>query len=193
MANYTIEIDTSDLQDTLNFVQQRLTPAQMAKVMRRVYNRAGGTIRKDVGQDVPRHYYVTSSESRKATGRPQIAGMGCTIPIRGPKLPVGNKFKATGSARGWESLRKKYKVKAKIVKAHESTIEGNPFRNMPSALGKQAYERKGGHGSRLPIYKVNGPAIPEMAETRAAPDIQKDVKETLEKRLIHEMEYILTR
>lgn len=188
-GGFTLEIDSSDMQKTLNSVKGKLSKEQMQKLMRRVYSRAGGTVRRAVGQAVPRQYYVTSTEARKATGSPNIAGMGCTIPIRGVRLSVGEKFKATGSARGWASKKKKYKVKAKIVKGQESVMPDGAFRNSPSSLGKQAYKRDG--GGRLPIKRIVGPAVPQMAETRAAPDIQKEVKSTIEKRLAHEIEYMM--
>ena len=184
-APFTIEIDTSDLDRTIAFVKSRLTPAQFKTVMSRVYRRTGGKIRTIVSKDVPKHYYVTAGDARNETGAPQISGMSCTVPITGPRRTVGVQFKAKGSHHGWNPPR--YTVSAKIVRGSETDMEQGTFRNMPSALGGQAYMR---FGARLPIKKTLGPAIPEMATHLAEPDIQKDVLETMEKRLLHEMQFI---
>lgn len=190
MPIFTIDIDTSELEDTLAFVRSRLTDKQMETVMRRVFRRTGKHVRTIVKRDIPKHYEVTAGAVSSETRAPQIASMSCKVPIVGPRRTIGVQFKAKGQARGWESLHKKYKVQAKIIKGTWTTTEGNNFRNIPSSLGKQAFQR---FGRRLPIKKTLGPAIPEMANHLAEPDIQKDVLELMEKRVMQEMRFILSR
>ncbi len=189
-APVIIEIDTSDLNNTIEFVRSRLSEKQFKIVMGRVYRRTGNHIRTIVRKDVPKRYEVPAGDVSRETGAPRIAGMNCTVPIAGPRRTVGVQFKARGSARGWESLRKRYKVSAKIVKGTWTVMEGNNFRNIPSSLGKQTFQR---FGQRLPIKKTLGPAIPEMATHLASSDIQRDVLETMAKRIEHEMQFILSR
>lgn len=182
-----IDIDTSELEATLSLMHSKLTPEQMETVLRRVFNRTGNHIKTIIKRDIPKHYEVTASDVAGETGKPIVGAMSCIVPITGPRRTIGVQYKAQGSARGWESLHKKYKVRAKILKGTWTTTDGNNFRNIPSSLGTQAFQR---FGARLPIKKTLGPAIPEMASHHAQDDIQDDVVDFMEKRLEQELSHL---
>ena len=194
MASVYLEIDASELTERIERLHALLTPEQFQRIMYRVYSRAAGTIRKAVRTDLPHQYHIKPGEVGSAIGAPRITGWSCAIPIRAPKRKIGTEFKASGGAHGWIALRKKYRVNAKIVKAGASVLPQNmssyggqpPFRNLGSKLGGQTYTRAG--KARGPILPVSGIAIPQMPMNRSRDEVQKDVLDTMKKRLEHEIQ-----
>ena len=178
-----IDIDASDLIANLEYARNCLTPQRFESKLRTMMRRIGSHIRGHVIDDVPKHYEVSGGDVSKETGAARVSGLTCTVPIAGPRRTIGVQFKAKGSAPGWASRYMSYNVEAKILRGTWTVIEGNPFRNIPSSLGEQAYERA---GARLPIIKLYGPAIPEMVTHRAAPDITKHSAQTLEQGFLAE-------
>lgn len=215
----TIEIDTSELDSLVDGLKKRLTPAQVDRAMSSVLRDTAEHTKEILKRAIPEHYYATPGEVGKAVGKASVTsgglGVGCCIPITGARKSIGGGFSATGGARGWESLHKRYRVKARIVKGVQSTLPQQmssyggqaPFRNLgpslrsfdttygkvrgaigttgafekypKSALGKQVFTR--GAKGRLPIKKVVGIAIPQMAANRAREDIEGAIKDRLEK------------
>ena len=217
----TIEIDTSELDSLVDGLKKRLTPAQVDRVMSSVLRDTAEHTKNILKRAIPEHYYATPGEVGKAVGKASVTsgglGVGCCIPITGVRKSIGGGFSATGGARGWESLRKRYRVKARIVKGAQSTLPQNmssyggqaPFRNLgpslrsfkdangntiargaigpdgafekypKSSLGRQVFTR--GAKGRLPIKKVVGIAIPQMAANHAREDIEAGIREHLEK------------
>lgn len=202
MPAISLEIDATELMDKTEKLRERLTNEQFEKAMRRVFQRTGTHVKKILKQDIPKEYHVTAGSVAAAVGGAQVSGgggsVGCSIPVRGPRLNIGSKFKASGGAHGWNTLRRgKYKINAKIVKAGTSTLPGNmpsyggqpPFRNLGSSLMPLTWTRAG--KSRFPIMKVSGIAIPQMPTNRSEGDVQNDIKDYMYKRMEHEFEYIL--
>ena len=119
-------------------------------------------------------------------------GVGCIIPIVDTRGTIGGRFGASGGAHGWNSLRRKYRVKGRVVKAGTSTLPAQmssyggqpPFRNLGSRLGGLTFTRAG--KNRFPIQKVVGIAIPQMPMNRSQDEVQKDILEHMKERIEYE-------
>lgn len=164
-----------------------------------IYRRTGGHVRKVLKQDLPKEYQIRPGEVGSAVSNAKVVsgglgGTGCIIPVRGTRRSIGEGFKASGGAHGWNSLKRKYRVKSRIVVSAQSVLpvkmstygDQPPFRNLGSRLGKLTFTRKG--KDRLPIVKVEGIAIPQMPMNRSQSDVQKDILDYMEKRIEHEIQ-----
>ena len=186
-----LEVDISDLRGSIDKLKVAMKPAQFENAMYGIFQRTGGHVRKVLRQDLPRAYHVKAKDINDAVKSPKMGvfgagAIGCNIPVRDARGSIGGRYSATGSARGWESLKKKYRVKSKIVKAMRTTLPTNmnhiggqpPFRNSAAPkLNNVAFTRKG--KKRLPIQKVVGIAIPQMPMNRSQDDVQKDIHDYL--------------
>lgn len=185
MAVINITVDSSDLMEKLNFIKNNCTEARCRQAMFTIFNRTGKHVKTILRKDIPQKYEVPAGEVGGTVGAAQVSGMSCIIPIRGPRRGIGDKYKASGGARGWESLRKKYRVKARIVKGRTSTLPEKwhsgypPFRN--TSFSSVAFARSS--GARGPIMKITGIAIPQMPMNLAEPAVQADIKTWLEKQV----------
>lgn len=194
-AGYSIEIDASDLQEKINRLKENMKPKQFENAMYGIFRDTGKHVKMILRKDLPIHYHVKARDINAAVKGPKVGmgmgGVGCTIPIKDHRGSVGGRYKASGGARGWESLHKKYRVRARVVKAGISTLPqslpgsygGNPpFINLSSPkLNGVAYTRK--TKNQYPIMKVESMAVPQMPQHRAEPDVQRDIKAYLEKRM----------
>lgn len=174
-----IEIDDADFQAKIRFLADAMNPANFERAMYRIFTRTGQHVRKIVKEDVPHEYEISPSKVGAAVKAAQVSGLSCIIPIRDRRGPIGSQYKASGGAHGWASLKRKYRVKAKIVKGGTSTLPARamagypPFRNLGSKLGGLTFTRTS--GARGPILKVSGIAIPQMPVNRSEAEIQKDI------------------
>lgn len=199
-----LEIDASDLQKEIDRLESVMKPRQFENAMHGIFKRTTRHVRVILRKDLPKQYRVSKSEVSSAVQNGRVTatqglGVGCAIPVVGPRGDIGGKYKAFGGARGWESLHKKYRVRARVVKAGTSTLPqampgnygGNPpFRNLAaSKLHGLAFTRK--TKERLPIMKVEGIAIPQMPMTRSEPDVQNDIKEYLQKQIEQRLNYLV--
>lgn len=198
MANRAVylEIDASELSGKINALRNVVTPKRFDQIMYSIFKRTGGHVKMILRKDLPQDYYVKASQISSAIGSPRmtggLGGIGCSIPIRDVKGSIGGRYGASGGAHGWRSLRRKYRVKARVVKSGISTLPsqmdsygGNPpFRNLGSKLGGLTFTRAG--KQRFPIKKVVGIAIPQMPMNRSQAAVQGDIKDYMEKRIEHE-------
>lgn len=194
-----ITIDASDLMTKINRLRQNMTEVRFQRAMYTIFRRTGLHAKAILKKDLPQKYQVKAGAVGSTVKKPTItiggAGVGCIIPIQGPRLKIGSDYKATGSARGWESLHKRYRVRAKIVKGRTSTLPARwhtgfpPFRNMPSKLNNIAYARTS--RSPGPIDKLTGIAIPQMPMNLAEPLVQQDLKDYLEKQIDERMRWLV--
>ena len=110
----TIEIDTSELDSLVDGLKKRLIPAQVDRAMSSVLRDTAEHTKEILKRAIPEHYYATPGEVGKAVGKASVTsgglGVGCCIPITGARKSIGGGFSATGGARGWESLHKRYRV-----------------------------------------------------------------------------------
>jgi hypothetical protein len=194
-----LEIDASELNDEIKRLREVLTPQRVEQVMARIFRRTGGHVRQILKKDLPRQYYARPREIGEAVKNPKLSsgvmGVGCTIPIRAPRKNIGSGFAASGGAHGWASLRRKYRVKARIVKSGQSTLPAKmedqgdmpPFRNLGSRLGGLTFTRKG--KARLPIVRVSGIGIPQMPMNRSKQDVKRDIMTYMRNRMEHEIQW----
>ncbi len=200
---FTIEIDASDLQNEIERLRAVCTQERFNQVMYSIFNRTGGHVRMILRKDLPKQYHAKAGDISRSVGGARVSsggvgGVGCTIPIRDHRGSVGGRYKASGGAHGWNSLHRKYKVKARVVKAGASVLPahmpgsygGNPpFRNLGSKLGGVAFTRK--TKERFPIMKVESMAIPQMPMNRSEPDVQNDIKTYMQQRMEHEFQRLI--
>ena len=192
-----LEIDASDLSEEIDRLRSIMTEKQFNNAMHGIFKRTGSRVKTILGNDIPKDYQVKKAEVRRTVGTPSVTtsalGVGCSIPVKGARRGIGPgnaSYSASGGARGWASLKKKYRVKAKILKSGASTLPANassyggepPFRNLSAAaLHNQTFTRKG--KDRLPIEKVTGIAIPQMPLNRSENEVQRDIKEYMQQRM----------
>lgn len=200
MAKYLeVEIDDAEFQAEIARIKSVVTPERFNQIMYSIFSRTGGHVKKILREDLPPRYYVKASEINAAVGNVQMqtsaGGVGCTIPIKGTRGSVGGKYSASGGAHGWNSLRRKYRVKGRITKDGVSTMPAKmpdtyggypPFRNLGSKLGGLTFTRK--TKKRFPIMVVRSMTIPQMPMHRSKPAVQNDIKEYMMKRMEHEFQ-----
>ncbi len=190
MVPITFDVDTRDCMAKLTMLQAACKPERFQRALYRIYSRTGGHVRKILKEDLPHEYVVSPSKVGKAVGSVQIQGMGCVVPVSDKRGDIGGQYSASGGAHGWNSLKRKYNVKARIVRAEQSTLPGKvmagypPFRNLGSSLGKLTFTRTS--KQRGPILKVVGIAIPQMPMTRSHDEVQEDIKNYLMGQIEHE-------
>lgn len=198
-----LEIDASELNNQVERLRQVLTPQRVNQVMYGIFKRTGGHVRKILKQDLPKEYYVKAADIGKAVKNPIVTGggtggTGCIIPVSGPRRSIGGGFSASGGAHGWQSTRRKYRVKARIVKSGQSTLPTAmesyggmpPFRNLSAkSLNGVTFTRKG--KSRFPIMKVEGISIAQMPKNRSEKDVQDDIKRYMMQRMEHEIQRLI--
>lgn len=185
--NVTLEVDASDLQSRIDKLKRNMSQAQFDQAMYGIFQRTSRHVSKILKEDLPRQYYISTGLIGKAVKAPQVSAVSCIIPVRDKRGNIGSQYSAKGGAHGWNSLKRKYRVKASIVKAGQSTLPPKmssyggqpPFRNLGSSLNNLTYTRAG--KARGPIMKVSGIAIPQMPMNRSKADVQMDIKNYLAK------------
>lgn len=198
MAGIYIDVDTSDVGRLLRQMRNQLTPEQFDKLMRRTLREAG-RIKRPIIRESVKYYDVPSDFVRKGIGTPRIEGGGgnlrCVVPLKGPKGTIGGTFKASGGHYGGNPPA--YRIRANIVRGQVSTLptrlanQGGqpPFRNTGAkGIGNTVMTRKG--SGRFPLEHVSGLAMPQMPMNRARPELTADILERLEKRAIHNFNYL---
>lgn len=190
-----IYIDASDLKDKIDKLQANMKPEQFNNAMHGIFNRTGSHVKTILRKDIPVYYHAKAGDISSAVKGAKVTGgglgCGCIIPIVGTRGSVGGRYSASGGAHGWNSLHRKYRVKARVVKAGVSTMPqhmpgsygGNPpFRNFSApGLNGVAFTRK--TKERFPIMKVQSMTVPQMPQHRAEPDVQRDIKTFLERQM----------
>lgn len=188
-----LDVDVSDLQDLINRLQSVMTERQFENAMYGIFKRTGGHVRKILRSDLPKQYEIKPKDINQAVRNPKVStgmmGVGCSIPVVGPRRSIGpGGFSASGGAHGWNSLRRKYRVKVRIVRSGPSTLPEQadsyggqpPFRNLSAKKLHGLAFTRAAHG-RVPIEKMVGIAIPQMPMNRSEADVKADIKAYLEK------------
>ena len=190
-----IKVDASDLQSKVEMLKRSMTAGQFQHAMGGIFIRTGKHVKAILKEDLPKQYEISPGKVGKAVQPAQISGMGCIIPIRDKRGNIGSQYPASGGAHGWNSKKRKYRVKARIVKGGQSTLPGTvmagypPFRNLGSKLGKLTFTRTS--NQRGPILKVSGIAIPQMPMNRSQGDVQSDIAEYLAKQIEQRFMYLM--
>ena len=186
-----IDIDASDLKSKITRLRAVMKPEQFERAMYGIFQRTGRHVSAILRKDLPQQYAVKAGDISAAVKSAQLSmgggGVGCSIPIRAPRGKIGSQYTASGGVYGWQSKARKYRVRAKILKGGQSTLPAKwhsgypPFRNLGSKLGGLTYARSS--DARGPILKLTGIAIPQMPLNRSEPDVQRDIKDYLEKQM----------
>ena len=184
-----IYVDVSHLSDTISTMKNAMSRTAFEEMMRRTFNDAGKKVKTIVRQEVPKDYEVTASWAGSQVGWPKSQGggqIGVVVPIKGARGSIGGRFHASGG-RGRPAKGKRYKINAKIVKGQSSTMPatmkhqgGQP----PFMVGGVAFTRKYANKSH-PIVHVVGLGVPQMPINKSEENVQKDIREVVEKRLVH--------
>lgn len=203
-AGVYIEIDASEAVQLLNRIQILVKPEQFRRIVYNVYKRTGRHVITAVKKDVSHDYAVTQKEVEKAVGKPKLSmysgEIGCTIPITGRRGAIGGMFSASGSAKGWQSVRKKYRVKTHVIRGARKPLPKQmndigglpPFRNSTATkLHNVTFTRV--TKDQLPIRKIVGIAIPQMPMNRSREAVQDDIIKFMMKRIEQEWRYATNR
>lgn len=192
-----LEVDASELNAQITRLQEVMKPEKFNQAMYGIFRRTGGHVRKILKQDLPKEYNISAGEVGAAVGNAKLVmggGTGCSIPVTATRKHIGGGgkrgFTAYGGRRGWASLHSgHYDVSAVVYRGQRSTLPSHmhgyggqpPFRNIGSSLGGLTFTREG--QNRLPIRPVMGIGIPDMPLNRSEPDVQKDIKDYLERQI----------
>lgn len=199
-----IEIDASETVQLLNRIQILVKPEQFRQIVYRVYKRTGRHVITAVKKSVSHDYAVKQKEVEKAIGKPKLSmysgEIGCTIPIKGNRGAIGGMFSASGSAKGWQSVRKKYRVKTHVIRGARKPLPKQmsdiggfpPFRNSTAPdLHNVTFTRV--TKDQLPIRKIVGIAIPQMPMNRSRDAVQDDIIKFMMQRIEQEWRYATNR
>lgn len=195
-----IYVDISQLMGTIDQMKTVMSKPSFDKMMQRTFNDAGAKVKTFVRQNVPQDYAVTAGWAGSFVQRPQQlgSGVGVVVPIKGARGRAGEVFSASGGSytrkgyvrkdgRKVSRTRINKKIKVKIVKGKTSTLPDTmkhqggqpPFRN-----GGAVFTRKY-KGRSHPIVHVVALASPQMPANRSREKLEKDIVDTVEKRLVH--------
>jgi len=199
-----LEVDASDLLRELKRLEGVLTPEQIERCMARIFRRVPGHMRSTLPREFRKHYVVKTGQVRESISGAHVtysgSGAGCIIPIRGKRIVVGQGgFASTGGRRGWNTLRKngKYRVKARIVTAGQSTLPERmktgypPFQNFSATKIPTHKVFKRLTKKRLPIQSVVDIAVPQMPLNRSRKGVEKDIRDYMYKRMEHEIQRMI--
>ena len=199
-----LDVDISDAMETISALCVVHTQTEFEKLMYRAFSRTGRHVKTILKKDLPKEYNAKASWIGSQVGAPRtelggVAGVSCSIPIKGTRGTIGGTFNASGGAHGWNAKLRRYKVSAQMVKGQRSTMPsqmshqgGNPpFRNLGSSLGGLTFTRT--TDDRLPIARVAGIGVPQMPLNRSEDDVQTDIMDMLMKRLEHEHERLIAK
>lgn len=179
-----LDIDISDLSDTIEMMRATLTEAQFKRLMYRTFAEAGRKSKTMIAREVQQDYVVTQAwvKSQIRPFRLTFGGafpVTCTIPISSHKGSIGGRFKASGGRRG-------RRISAAIVRAGRSTLPDemkNQGGNPPFMSGGVAYTRR--TKNRYPIVRVVGLGVPQMPMNRSRVKVERVLLEYIGNRLEH--------
>lgn len=199
-------VDASEVLAEMDRLKKLMTTTQFERALYGVLNATGKHVKTILGKDLPQKYQIKANKVKDAVGNPVTrtggALIGCTIPIKGRRGSIarsGGTYVATGGLPGWESLYRKYRVRAKIVKGKKSVLpkkmsrsddygDHPPFINtIARKIGTLTFTRIK-EKERLPIRKVVGIAIPQMPMNRSEEDVQRDIRNYLQNRIEHRIQ-----
>lgn len=179
-------------------IEQRLGEfkSKAPLVMSRAINRAVSNIRKNLGKEVPQHYFISSGTIRGTihTVNANKGSLSGAVISRGSPIAL-SKFKVSPN-RGVKYTKKGYSPGVYLAGVKKSggmkSLSGDPKAFMA--------DMKSGHtgvwnrvsGKRLPIKQLYGPSVPQMVKNeKIMAKINKEAGETLEKRISAEVANIL--
>jgi len=185
-------VDISDLQETIDHMKSCLTPDRAREMMRRTFNDTGRKVKTILGQEVPKKYEAPANWVKSQVDYPRPGGGGevsVVVPVKGTRGVIGKRF-PIARGRGRPPKRRKgvpVVIRAKIVKGQISTLPSKMKHQggQPPFIAKGVVRTRKYPNRKKPIVTVVGLGVPQMPINRARADVERELKEHLEKRLVH--------
>jgi len=183
-----LNVDMSEVQQTINLLRGIMKPEQFERLLHRTFNEVGNRSRTIIAREVVQDYAVTSAWVRSQVGRYSltmggVSGVTCTIPIKGHKGTIGGRFRAAWHRYG--------DLRANIVNGGTSILPHvmkNQGGNPPFMAQGVAFTRR--TKQRLPIVRVVGLGVPQMPLNRSADRVQDEILDLAGRRLEHNFLYM---
>lgn len=178
---------TTDTQ-MLNDVRERLgTFSNKApNVISRSLNRAVTNVSSNVSKEVRKQYVIKASDIKGTLSKTKAskANMSAIIRSRGELTPL-DRFKISPKT---VQPKRKRPIKVSVKKDGLKTVLGAFVADIH---GTKVFKREG--KKRLPVTRLFGPSVPQMLNNEEIRlKINKEGRETFERRLDHEINRILT-
>ena len=178
-----LDVDMSEVQQTINLMRGILTRQQFEQLMHRTFREVGNRSRTLISREVVQDYAVTRTWVRSQIGNYRLtmggfSGVTCTIPLSGHKGSIGGRFSANWVRGG--------RMTASIIRGSISTLPTvmkNQGGNPPFMANGVGFTRR--TKARLPIVRVVGLGVPQMPLNRSADDVQDRILEIAGQRLEH--------
>lgn len=190
-----LEVDMSELQQTIDQLRGILTKARFEQLIRRTFNEVGNRSRTLISREIVRDYNVTNTWVRSQIEHHRIeiggfSGVTCTIPINGHKGTIGGRYPAQGGRLNipvYSWIMRNGMSKLPAVMKNQG---GNPpFINTASVkLNGVAFTRR--TKARLPIVRVVGLGVPQMPLNQSADEVQNSLLSYAWQRLEHNFLYM---
>lgn len=177
-----IEITTKTIKD----VERRLGKykSKAPIVLYRALNRAASNLNTNLKRETRKRYVIKSRDIKLDISKASRYKLRAEVKSEGERIPL-EKFKVSPKVPRPKKPPRSLKVQVKkdgmkeLMHAFITNIQGN-----------KVFQRKG--KSRLPIEKLFGPAVPQMARNKETVRyIEKEAVSTYEKRLQHEIKRVL--
>lgn len=219
-ASVYLDIDISELRETIKGLKAFHNEKTFDQIMYRVFKRTGGSVRKIMKEELPKDYAVKPSWIGKQVQAPQMTAgsggtkVGCVIPIEGTRGIIGQNFKASATnvvrvknkagRRPKGSPKRRRRLKGRKVYRIAATIVNSGQSVLPEAMKNQGGYPPffpGGKPSKKVVYtkhngkmvRVVGLNVPRMPFNRSQDKVQKRILETMMARMEQEHKAVLKR
>lgn len=157
-------------------------------VISRVINRVVTNVKKNISISVRKRYVVKTGDIKKtlSSSKATSSKLSAYVKSEGIKIPL-YKFRVSPKEPRPKNPPKSFK--AKVLKS--SSLK--PLQGFVAKMksGHVSYFERS-NKNRLPIKELYGPAIPQMiGQKEVWKNIEKDANETVEKRMVHEINRLL--
>ena len=125
-ALFEVTVDSDNFRQLMSRLESNMKPQQFERAMYGIFQRTGRHVATILKKDLPQKYEVKPSDVGASVKSPSVTmgsgGAGCIIPIVGVRGKIGSQYRAAGGAHGWNSVRRKYKVKALAKEGNASKV-----------------------------------------------------------------------
>lgn len=177
-----IEINTKTIRD----IERRLGKykSKAPIVLYRALNRAASNLNTNLKKETRKRYVIKSRDIKLDISKASSNKLLATVKSQGERIPL-DKFKVSPKVPRPQKPPRSLKVQVKkdgmkeLMHAFVANIQGN-----------KVFQRKG--KARLPIEKLFGPAVPQMANNKeTVRHVEKEAISTYEKRINHEIKRVM--
>lgn len=193
-------IDTSELNELVDFMHDQLSEQGFDRLMRRTLNEVGKRSKKPIKDAALTEYQAPSRWITGAIKSARVVGGGsqlaAIIPLQNARGASATVFKAGGRrSKGYIPKGRRYKVWMTDVKGRRSVMpyHMNDYGGQPPFIngGKAIMTRAG--KARGPLLHVVGVAMPQMPLNLAKKETEDRILKLCEERLIHNFDYMFMR